>query len=78
MCRVDEPECSEALFGRLGRERAGTGECLEDRGEEETFVDRSDRGLVGALVGLELLERGRSGRVAIPRDSREANEGQWI
>ena len=60
--RVGESEHGEALLGQLGRERAGAGERLEDRREEQPLVDRADGCLMRPLVRLERFERGRSGR----------------
>ncbi len=72
--RVDEPERGEALLGGLGREGTGTGQRLEDRREEEPFVDRAHGSLVAALVVLEGLQRGPRGSIAVAGDAGETHE----
>ena len=59
---VGEAERGEALLRGLGGQRAGPGERVEQRREEQPLVDRPHRGLVRAVVGLELLERGLARR----------------
>ena len=62
---VGEAERGEALLGRLGRQRAGAREGLEQRREEQPFVDAAHRELVLAVLGLEALQRGALRAVAV-------------
>src|SRR5207245_399979 len=62
---VDEAESRESLLGRLRRERPGPRERVEQRREEQALVDRSHRSLMRAMAGLECLERGALGLVAV-------------
>ena len=70
---VGEAERGEAFLGRLGRERAGAREGLEERSEEQTLVDAPDRALVLPVLRFEALERGPFGAVAVPEHPRQAD-----
>ena len=70
---VGEAERGEAFLGRLGRERAGAREGLEERREEQTLVDGPHRALVLPVLGFEALERGPFGAVAVPEHARQAD-----
>ncbi len=50
---VGEPERGQPFLRRLGRQRTGAREGLEQRREEEPFVDAAHRALVLAVLGLE-------------------------
>ncbi len=68
---VGEPERGQAFLRRLGRQRTGAREGLEQRREEQPFVDAAHRELVLAVLGLEAFQRGAFRAVAVAEHTRE-------
>ena len=71
---VGEAERGEPFLGGFRGQRAGAGERLEQWREEEALVDAPHRPLVLPVLGLEPLERGPLGAVAVAEDTREPHQ----
>ncbi len=65
MVGVDEAERGEPFLGRLGAQRTGPGEGVEDRREEQPLMDPANDTLPPPLVSLERIEGAHCWLIAV-------------